>query len=99
MMPAFMNDVMEANSIANDHFTPGTYEGAVVLFRCQNRLDTDPPDSSRIWQRLVKGRVEILEVPGDHNSMLTEPGVNVMAEQILGYLKSPSAVAAPEKTP
>jgi len=90
-MPPFLNDVKEANWIANDYFTPGTYEGTVVLFRCQNRLDTDPPDSSRIWQRLIKGDVVILEVPGDHNSMLREPGVRVLAEQMLTYLKSGNA--------
>jgi acyl transferase domain-containing protein/thioesterase domain-containing protein/acyl carrier protein len=94
-MPAFLKDVKEANWIAADYFTPETYEGTVVLFRCQNRIDTDPPDSSRVWQRLVKGEVVILEVPGDHNTMLKEPGVRILAEQILTYLK-PAAVALVE---
>jgi surfactin family lipopeptide synthetase A len=88
-MPRFLKDVKEANGIASDHFTPGTYDGTVVLFQCQNRIDTDPPDSSRIWQRLVRKAV-ILEVPGDHNSMLREPGVRVMAEQILTFMGTPS---------
>jgi acyl transferase domain-containing protein/thioesterase domain-containing protein/acyl carrier protein len=86
-MPSFLNDVKEANWIASDYFTPDIYDGEIVLFRCLNRLDTDPPDSSRIWQRMAKGGVVILEVPGDHNSMLREPGVGILAEQILGYLK------------
>ena len=98
-MPPFLHDVKEANWIAADYFTPGTYEGTVVLFRCQNRIDTDPPDSSRVWQRLVKGGVVILEVPGDHNSMLKEPGVRVLAEQIMTYLKpsnaTPVEISAP----
>ena len=37
--PRFLNDVKEANWIASDYFTPGTYDGEVVLFRCLNRLD------------------------------------------------------------
>jgi acyl transferase domain-containing protein len=90
-MPAFLKDVKEANWIANDNFTPGTYESTVVFFRCQNRLDTDPPDSSPIWKRLVKGEVVIREVPGDHNSMLREPNVRVLAEQILSYLRPENA--------
>jgi acyl transferase domain-containing protein/thioesterase domain-containing protein/acyl carrier protein len=97
-MPPFLNNVKQANSIAADYFRPQPYDGAVVFFRCQKRLDTDPTDSSRIWHRLTNGNMTLLEVPGDHNSMLKEPGVSVLAEQILGYLKSPSA-AAPEKTP
>jgi malonyl CoA-acyl carrier protein transacylase/thioesterase domain-containing protein/acyl carrier protein len=94
-MPSFLNDVKEANWIANDYFTPGTYEGTVVFFRCQNRLETDPPDSSLIWKRLVKGELVIHEVPGDHNSMLQEPNVQVLAEQILSYLKPETVAGSP----
>ena len=93
-MPSFLNNVMEANWIASDYFTPGTYAGEVVLFRCLNRLDTDPPDSLYIWQRMATS-VVILECPGDHNSMLREPGVGILAEQILGFLKPKS----PSETP
>ena len=95
-MPGFLNDVKEANWIAADYYTPGTYNGTVVLFRCQNRIPTDPPDSSRIWQRLVRGKVIIENVPGDHNSMLREPGVRVLAEQMLSQLKP--KIAAPAET-
>jgi acyl transferase domain-containing protein/thioesterase domain-containing protein/acyl carrier protein len=93
-MPPFLHDVKEANWIAADYFTPGTYDGTVVLFRCQNRLDIDPPDSSKIWQRLVK-KVIILDVPGDHNTMLREPGVRVLASQMLNYLKPQAAADKP----
>jgi acyl transferase domain-containing protein/thioesterase domain-containing protein len=100
-MPGFLHDVKEANWIASDHYVPGPYDGtdgSVVLFRCLDRLDTDPPDSSRLWNRLVKGGVTILEVPGDHNSMLREPGVAILAKQILSYLPK-SAATSEEKTP
>jgi acyl transferase domain-containing protein len=97
-MPSFLNDVKEANWIALDYFVPGTYDGTVVLFRCMNRLDTDPPDSTHVWRRLVKGEVVLLEVPGDHNSMLREPGVRVLAEQMLSYLKPVNAEPADSST-
>jgi thioesterase domain-containing protein len=90
-MPRFLNDVKEANWIASDYFTPREYTGEVVLFSCENRLDTDPADSSRVWLRLTGGRVVILDVPGDHNSMLREPGVRVLAEQMLAYLQPEKA--------
>jgi hypothetical protein len=92
-MPSSLKDVKEANWIASDYFTPQPYAGSVVLFRCLNRIDTDPPDSSRVWQRLAK-EVVILEVPGDHNTMLKEPGVKILAEQIETFLKPEKAVAA-----
>jgi len=84
-MPGFLRDVKEANWIASDYYTPGAYDDSVVLFRCMDRIVTDPPDSSRVWKRLCK-EVVILEVPGDHNSMLRDPGVKILAEQILSYL-------------
>jgi thioesterase domain-containing protein/acyl carrier protein len=93
-MPGFLNDVKEANWIASDYFTPKPYDGEVVLFRCQHRLPTDPPDSSHIWRRLVK-EVVIIDVPGDHNSMLREPMVQVLAGQILTYLEPASPAANP----
>jgi acyl transferase domain-containing protein/thioesterase domain-containing protein/acyl carrier protein len=85
-MPASLRDVKEANWIAADYYLPEAYEGTIVLFRCLNRLDTDPPDSSHIWRRLARGGVTVHEVPGDHNSMLREPGVAILAEQILAHL-------------
>jgi acyl transferase domain-containing protein/thioesterase domain-containing protein len=95
-MPGFLRDVKEANWIASDFYVPGAYDGHIVLFRCLDRLDTDPPDSSRIWTRLTNGRITILEVPGDHNSILREPGVALLARQILSYL--PKLTAAEIKT-
>ena len=92
-MPAFLKDVMEANWIASDYFSPQPYDGTVVLFRCLNRIDTDPPDSTRLWQRLAK-KVVILEVPGDHNTMLKEPGVKILAEQIHTFVTPAHAAAA-----
>ncbi len=99
-MPAFLTDVKEANWIAADYFIPKSYDGHVVLFRCQSRLTTDPPDSSRIWKRLVTGTVKIIDLPGDHNSMLREPNVGVLADLIQTYLKPANATpAAPTPAP
>jgi acyl transferase domain-containing protein/thioesterase domain-containing protein/acyl carrier protein len=95
-IPPSMNNVREANWIASDHYRPPDYPGTVVLFRCKDRIRTDPPDSSRLWQRLVKGELAILEAPGDHNSILHEPGAGVLAGHLLGYLKN-HAVDTTEK--
>ena len=89
-MPRELTSVKEANWIASDNYRPGHYEGRIVLFRCEDRIESDPPDSSRLWQRLAKGGVTILGVPGDHNSILKEPGAKILAEQLLGYLKPKS---------
>ncbi len=96
-IPSFFGDVKEANWIASDYFSPEPYEGQIVLFRCVNRLDTDPPDSSRIWQRMARGGVVIQDCPGDHNSMLREPNVGILAGQILSFLQPQSTAAEKAK--
>ena len=96
-MPPQLNDVKEANWIASDHFRPTDYSGTVVLFRALDRIKTDPPDSSRVWKRLVGKGLLIKEVPGDHNSILNEPGAQILAEHLLGYLNSNNAATAETK--
>jgi amino acid adenylation domain-containing protein len=95
-MPAFLKDVKEANMIASYCFRPKTYDGTIVHFRCEDRIETDPPDSSRLWQRLAK-KVVVLDVPGNHNSMLREPGVHVLAEQIATFMRPEASVPAPQR--
>jgi thioesterase domain-containing protein/NAD(P)-dependent dehydrogenase (short-subunit alcohol dehydrogenase family)/acyl carrier protein len=97
-MPRFMNNVKEANWIALDHFTPKPYDGPVVLFQCLDRLDTDFPDSSHVWKRLISGEVTVIGVPGDHNSILKEPGVSVLAKQMLSFLETGKPSPAESKS-
>ncbi|HEV3272930.1 MAG TPA: SDR family NAD(P)-dependent oxidoreductase [Candidatus Methylacidiphilales bacterium] len=93
-MPSFLNDVNEANAIASDNYIPHPYHGPVVFFRCKNRPESDPSDSSGIWRRLVGGDLLVIDVPGDHNSMLNEPHVRVLAEQISTFLQPKTTTPA-----
>ena len=93
-MPAFMRNVDEANRIASAAYTPQPYDGEVVLFQCANRIPSDPPDSSRLWQKLVR-KSTVFHVPGDHNSMLVDPNVRVLTEQLAGFM---SPLARPQKS-
>ena len=88
-MPLFLRDVKEATRIAANRYAPGTHDGTVVLFQCQSPIDTDPPDCSHIWQRLVKKGL-IITIPGDHNSMLREPGVRDLADHIQKFMRAPA---------
>lgn len=94
-VPASLSNAKEANWIASDRYMPKPYdgEGKIVFFRCLNPLPTDPPDSFVVWNALTNGRVEICEVPGDHNSMLREPNVRIMAGQFMRFLNSVDAAA------
>jgi thioesterase domain-containing protein len=68
--------------IATRSYIPQPYGGRVLLFkRTQNlagrfRL----PDCG--WSRLVQGGPEIVEIPGDHLSLIVEPSIAMIAEKL-----------------
>ena len=55
------------------------YDGDIVLFRSQENAQATPEDLG--WSKLVNN-VRIIDVPGDHISMLLEPHVRIVAERI-----------------
>jgi len=87
---------IHANIMLRYH--PGKFHGPVTLFRPEEEVDeflfgNDPRDPEwkaerdkrntlRGWDRLATGEVELRVVPGDHFSMLREPNVHVLADQL-----------------
>jgi len=60
------------------------YPGEMVLFRSQENADN--PQADLGWSSLVKD-VTIVDVPGDHISMLLQPHVETLAQKISDLLK------------
>jgi thioesterase domain-containing protein len=89
-VPRHLHDVREANFLASVSYRPQPYAGRVVLFRSTDRAVGHDRDTAFTWTHLTGGRVEIHEVPGDHNTMVLEPNVAALAER----LKACFAVAA-----
>jgi thioesterase domain-containing protein/malonyl CoA-acyl carrier protein transacylase/acyl carrier protein len=85
--------LMKATRQAYRTYHPGSYGGRVVLFQMED-WETNPlrnvwfngyryaPDSTFGWGKLVRGGLEIVRVPGDHWSMISEPAVSRLAEWI-----------------
>ncbi len=78
---------------ALDHYEVGHYEGKIALYRPPHRVEHRLPGKRGIdvqrdfveddngWRRHCD-HVEIVTVPGDHDSMVLEPHVRVLAEAI-----------------
>jgi thioesterase domain-containing protein len=66
----------------------GLFGGNLVLFRATHGEGNDEPYIERYedpllgWGRRAKGDVVVHDVPGGHSSMLQEPNVQVLAEQL-----------------
>jgi len=66
-------------------YRPRVYAGKVLLFKARDRAPTvlrsmDPPELG--WSRWVDGGLEIREVPGGHVTLLEEPNVSIVAQDL-----------------
>jgi len=77
--------VEEAFIIALENYVPEPYDGTAALLRTGDSISYDP-ENAGLWSGLVKG-LDIVDVPGDHESMFQQPNVRVLADTIASYLE------------
>jgi len=66
-------------------FTPKTYGGNIVIFYPEDELFFDLKEATRTglgWRNCTTGHIDLVQVPGAHISMLAEPHVGQLAQQI-----------------
>ena len=61
---------------------PHVYPGRITVFRANERNLGRYPDPLLGWGELAGGGVAVYEVPGDHMSMVENPRVRILAEQL-----------------
>ncbi len=60
-------------------YQPGPYGGPVLLLRAASAGSAAPDPG---WQRLCSGPLELGELPGDHYTILSPPGVGAVARHL-----------------
>ncbi|HEX8276287.1 MAG TPA: amino acid adenylation domain-containing protein, partial [Longimicrobiaceae bacterium] len=79
--------VFRANLAALYDYRPDTWAGAATLLRA---AEHDPAQTeSAGWERLAGGGVEVRVVPGSHFTMVREPHVRVLAQEVERALERP----------
>lgn len=73
-------------AIANYH--PRPYPGSVVLFRAEDRRLTRTYAKALGWNRIARGGVRVIRVPGDHLTMLQEGLVGTLANELCRLLEA-----------
>jgi thioesterase domain-containing protein len=63
-------------------FKPTIYDGDIVVFRLPKQPFHYIRDKDLGWGRRVRGKVEIVQVPGTHGLILRNPGVSVVGREI-----------------
>lgn len=74
---------------AERSYDPRPYSGRVTLLEAGSPLLGRSSGASSGWKELCNGALEIRNVPGDHNTILTLPHVDSLAREIAVRLKAP----------
>lgn len=79
---AFFIRILRTQTEAWRRYRPQPYNGHLTLFRAQEQGDEAPAERDMGWGRLVTGGVSIIDVPGDHLSMIHPPHVKLLAQRM-----------------
>ena len=79
--------VFLANLRAAAAYRPQPFDGRILLFRARDGADP------HLWRPLVAGGLEVVDVPGDHYSMLREPHLDTLASRLQERLMEPGRSA------
>nr|WP_279636042.1 non-ribosomal peptide synthase/polyketide synthase [Corallococcus terminator] len=74
--------VFELNRKATRQYTPAPHEGSITVLRASRSVDAAPLGRDRGWAALGLGGVTLLELEGDHYSILRAPQVTLLAEEL-----------------
>ena len=73
------------NMRALRRYIPKPYPGRVTLLWADER-PADPTDRRLGWRALASGGLDVRVIPGDHSSMMKEPHVQVLAQELRSAL-------------
>jgi thioesterase domain-containing protein len=73
--------VRDAIIHAYRNYCPTVYAGKVTFFRAVDQSQ-EFADYLQRWEELAAGGLEIHDIPGNHDSIMAEPHVSVLAEKL-----------------
>jgi thioesterase domain-containing protein len=79
------------------NYAPRPYNGDVLLFRATKQLPGLLADPSLGWKPVIRGHLEIRELPGHQQNILVEPRVMRLAQELQERL-NPSIEETPRGT-
>ena len=78
--------VYQANLEALLNYHPRVIAGGLTLMRTSEFAARTSDCATAGWERVARGPINVIEVAGDHNSMLRSPHVGGLAEKILALI-------------
>jgi thioesterase domain-containing protein len=81
-LPGALRDNVKMFSAVGEAYCPKPYAGELLLFRAKGRTAEYGNNLSLGWNEVVEGGIRVLNVPGDHMTILEEPFVWTLVEQL-----------------
>jgi thioesterase domain-containing protein len=72
-------------------FTPPTIQGKIIVFRVRSQPYWRLRDNELGWGKWTTTGVESILVPGQHGTILREPHIGVLAEELIRCLAEAAA--------
>ena len=82
VLPSGILSVRDANYFASNRYVPQEFPGKLTLFRATEERVGRLKERTLGWQRLARGGVEVVDVPGTHTSIILEPQVQTLAMEL-----------------
>jgi thioesterase domain-containing protein len=83
----YIQDILRILALAAVQYKPKPYSGPVALFRSSQPAGDSNADPQYGWGGIVRGALEVHQIPGDHMSIMSEPHVAVLANRISSCLR------------
>jgi amino acid adenylation domain-containing protein len=80
--------IFKINLRALRSYAPEIYPGRIILFNADEQLFGTLDEPTMGWGQLAAGGVDVHTVPGNHFTIVREPHVNVLAEQLMNSLRN-----------
>jgi amino acid adenylation domain-containing protein len=88
LIPPTHQFLMQEHLRALRHYRPGPYRGRVTLFRVRAMSLFRAADPEMGWGKLAQGGVDVRMIAGGHNTILEQPFVQSLAEQLTVSLEA-----------
>ncbi|QSJ15491.1 SDR family NAD(P)-dependent oxidoreductase [Nostoc sp. UHCC 0702] len=75
-------EVFQANHEAWYAYAPQSYVGNVTLFSASEQIPQAKQDAVQYWSKMVTGRVNAYNIPGNHYTILQPPQVQILSEKL-----------------
>ena len=65
--------VEEMNTISSYKYIPEKYDGDIALFSSSIKENDAYHDPEKNWGQIIKGKIEVIEIPANHYEFIEEP--------------------------